>query len=102
MNDVTRVQILARRVGILAASAMWILLVSLPLEAGERKPRLSKDLADHVSARRDAPASVIVSGTDAEIDTLAARYGAKIKRRIKNGAVLDLTGGQLVAMSEDP
>src|SRR5688572_26599776 len=102
MNDVTRVRILAHRVGVQTCALPIFVLVSLPLEAGERKPRLSKDLADHVSARSDAPVSVIVSGTDAEVETLAARYGATIKRRIKGGAVLDLTGGQLVAMSEDP
>ena len=102
MTETTRLLLLARRCAVVTAVAACLAVVATPLEAGSRKPRLSRDLAEQVRARRDVPASVIVSGSDADVRRIAARYGAKIKKRLSQGAVLDVTGGQLVALSEDP
>ena len=38
----------------------------------------------------------------AEVQTLAARYGARITEAVRGGAVLEVTGGQLDALSQDP
>ncbi len=66
------------------------------------RARLSRDLADRVTQRVEAPTEVIVSATDGGIDRLVARYGARLKKRIHGGAVLEATGGQIDAMSQDP
>ena len=90
----------AARAGL--AAVILAFVTAIPAEADSHRARLSRDLADRVAAGTDAPASVIVSGTDAEIRALAARYGARIKKAVRGGAVLDVTGGQLVAISQDP
>src|SRR5205823_5268580 len=57
---------------------------------------------DRVAQRVEASTDIIVSGSDAAIDRLVARYGARLKKRIHGGAVLQATGGQIDAMSQDP
>ena len=44
---------------------------------------------------------MIVAAADAALDQLALRYGARLKRRIRGGAVFEVTGGQLEAISQD-
>ena len=51
---------------------------------------------------RTIPRGSLSPGTDAEVQTLAIRYGARIRKSVRGGAVLEVTGGQLVALSEDP
>src|SRR6185436_13746868 len=92
----------SRHLHTMAFALAMLAAASLPAEARQRGPRLSKDLADRVNARLDAPASVIVSGSDRDVQTLATRYGARVRKSLRGGAVLDLTGGQLVALSQDP
>src|SRR4029079_447495 len=46
--------------------------------------------------------SVIVEGSDAEVQALVARYGARLKKAVRGGAVLEVTGAQLAAVSEGP
>ena len=71
-------------------------------EAGSHHARLSKDLESRIEAARAEPTTVIVSGTDEQVRALATRYGAVLKKSIRGGAVLEVTGGQLEAMSDDP
>ena len=43
-----------------------------------------------------------MTGTDEQVRTLAARYGATVKKSLRGGAVLEVTAGQLDALSQDP
>ena len=47
-------------------------------------------------------ASVIVTGTDAQVNTLAARHGLRITKRLVTGAVVDVPAGALAALADDP
>ena len=48
-------------------------------------------------------ATIIVVGERRQRSTqLVARYGARLKKRIHGGAVLEATGGQIDAISQDP
>ena len=69
-------------------------------QSGHRA-RLSQDLAERIAQRVEASTDVIVSASDAAIDQLVARYGARLKKRIHGGAVLEATGGQIDAISQD-
>ena len=102
MTDISRSPFAARRCTTLAVVIAVLCCVSVSAEAGPRRARLSRDLADRVSSRAQDSARVIVTGTDAEVKTLAARYGARIQKSMRGGAVLEVTGGQLIALSEDP
>src|SRR5688572_19842767 len=91
----------------LRATTLAMLLpsvVAMPAVAGAQshRARLSRDLADRIKHRVEASTEVIVSGSDARIDTLTARYGVLLKKRIHGGAVLEATGGQIDALSQDP
>ncbi|HEY2431132.1 MAG TPA: S8 family serine peptidase, partial [Vicinamibacterales bacterium] len=67
-----------------------------------RRARLSSDIADRIARRVEAPAEIIVSADDATVDQLVARYGARLKKRLPGGAVLEATGGQIDAIAQDP
>ena len=45
------------------------------------RARLSRDLADRIAQRVEAPAEIIVTAPDATIDQLVRRYGATLKKR---------------------
>ena len=51
----------------------------------QHRARLSADLADHMAVSSQT-IDVIVHGDQATVDTLAARYGLVVKRRMKSGA----------------
>ena len=63
---------------------------------------LSRDVADRLARGTEASTDVIVAAADGAIDQLALRYGATVKRRIRGGAVLEVTGGQLEASVRMP
>ena len=86
----------------LAVAFSMVALVAVPASAAPHKARLSRDLADRVAAGREEPTSVIVSGTPDLVQALVARYGARLKKSLRGGAVLEVTGGQLTALSQDP
>src|SRR3954469_5042021 len=68
--------------------------------AGSHAARLSADLADHLAAGSQA-IRVIVHGTRAEVDAVAARYNLVVTRYLKSGAVFAVTAGQLAALQAD-
>ena len=88
-----------------ASMSALILVVVLVLpqdaHAGPHRARLSRDVADRLAQGVEASSDVIVAASDAAVDQLAVRYGARLKRRISGGAVLEVTGGQLDAISQD-
>src|SRR5215203_650016 len=79
-----------RRGASLAAVFAVLMLVGQLAEAGPHRARLSKDL----EAR-------LASGSDAEVDALAVRYGARRTKSVRGGAVLEVTGGQLAGLAAD-
>jgi len=76
------------------------LVESASAQQRARRARLSADLAEHVSTG-SAGVDVIVHGTQPEVEALAARYNVRIKRQLRSGAVLRVTGGQLAAIQDD-
>lgn len=77
-----------------------IVFAAVPAAAGAHKARLSADLADHLSAGSQS-IRVIVHGTRAEVDALAARYNLRIVRYLQSGAVFLVNAGQLAAIRQD-
>ena len=90
-----------RQIGFIAALSCVLVLFSVLVEAGQQRARLSKDLSDRLAARVEAPTDVIVAGSDDQIEALAMRYGARVKKKLRNAAVLEVSGGQLRDLSED-
>ncbi len=90
-----------RRIGFIAALSCVLVVLTVSVEAGQQRAHLSKDLSDRLAARVEAPTDVIVAGSDEQIEALATRYGARVKKRLRNAAVLEVSGGQLRDLSED-
>ncbi len=96
-----RLSLVRRQIGFIAALSCTLAVLTVSVEAGQQRARLSKDLSDRLAARVEAPTDVIVAGSDGQIDALATRYGARVKKRLRNAAVLEVSGGQLRDLSED-
>src|SRR6185503_12163119 len=94
-------RLFARRI---SGPALLLVLTLVPtaVYAAPHRARLSKDLEARLAAGRNDATSVIVSGTEAAIQSLAQRYGAVVKKSLRGAAVLEVTEGQLEAMSSDP
>ena len=45
---------------------------------------------------------VIVPGTQAQVDAVAARHGLTVRKRLKTGAVVEVPGGALESLAADP
>jgi serine protease AprX len=87
--------------GLLAAALVVASLAfAAPALAEAHHARLSADLTDHLSAGSQA-IRVIVHGTRAEVDALAARYNLTVARYLRSGAVLQVNAGQLAALRQD-
>src|SRR6478609_8696362 len=89
-------------IGLLRATAFACACSSTAFAQGAHRARLSRDLADRIAQRLDAATEIIVSAPDATVDQLVRRYGATLKKRLQGGAVLEATGGQIDAISQDP
>ena len=81
------------------ASALVVAAASTPVLA-QHRARLSADLAARLAAGSQS-IDVIVHGDAASINQLVTRYSLVVKRRMKSGAVLTVTAGQLDALSQD-
>src|SRR4051812_5048025 len=90
-----------RRACVVVVAGLVALVVAASAEAQPRhRARLSRDLADRLRQRVEAPAEIIVSADAGAIDLLVTRYGARLKKRIQGGAVLEATGGQIDAIAQ--
>jgi len=69
-----------------------VVLFGATVDAATHQARLSGDLAQRLASGSNDISSVIVSGTPDQIAVLAARYGARVKKTLREGAVLDVTG----------
>ena len=88
----SRPRLVRRQIGFIAALSCALVVLTVPVEAGQRRARLSKDLSDRLAARVEAPTDVIVAGSDEQVQALATRYGARVKKRLRNAAVLEVSG----------
>jgi subtilisin family serine protease len=86
--------------GRLALAVAVLLFASAPLRAQPRA-RLSDSLRKHVAAKSAAPVDVIVHGTPEEVTFLAERHGARIKKLMTGGAVLEAGAGQIESLSTE-
>ena len=84
------------------ALILSLALAPAVVHAGPHRARLSKDLEARLATGSTGATSVIISGTETTIQSLAQRYGATIKKLLRGGAVFEVTGDQLDALSSDP
>ena len=66
-----------------------------------RHAHLSADLLAHAARHTTARARVIVRGSEAELDALAARHHVQILRHFQGGAVLLANSAELDALQQD-
>jgi serine protease AprX len=87
--------------GCVATAIACVLLVfAATPAAAAHNARLSADLSDHLAVGSQS-IRVIVHGTRAEVDALAARYNLQIAKYLQSGAVFLVNAGQLEAMRQD-
>src|SRR5262245_49942922 len=82
------------------ASIALLAVASLDAEAAGRA-KLSRDLIGRLGSGSDRAVRVIVSGDEARIARLAARYGARIAKQLGGAAVLEVAERTLEALSDD-
>ena len=78
-----------------ALCAAAFLLSADAASAQGRHARLSSDLAERLRAGDVREASVIVTGTCAQVQDLAVRHGLQIKKCLATGAVVEVPGGSV-------
>ena len=76
--------------------------IATPLAAQAYRARMSSEIANRLAHRVEASSEIIVSTASGTVDTLALRYGVRVKKYIQGGAVLEATGGQIDALTQDP
>ena len=89
-----------RFTSVLRAAAF--LLSADAASAQGRHARLSSDLAERLRAGDVREASVIVTGTCAQVQELAVRHGLQVKKCLATGAVVQVPAGALAALADDP
>jgi serine protease AprX len=85
-----------------AAIAALVLVPTLALHgAGHHRAQLSLDLVQHEARHRTAPARVIVHGTQAQIEALAARHHLQVARFLDDSAVLFANSAEITDLASD-
>src|SRR3954462_13520371 len=82
-----------------AGLAVAATLTATPALA-QHRARLSEDLADHLNAGSQS-IDVIVHGEGTSVAALARRYNLRVKKALKEGAVLTVNPGQLDTLRAD-
>ncbi len=101
MTHTFHVRNVVPRLAIVASLMVAFALSAAPIEARQHRARLSKDLADRLTARVASPVDVIVTASEDQAQELTARHGAQIKKRMRGAVVLEVTGEQLESLSAD-
>src|SRR5262245_41245741 len=96
---VSWISVSSRHGRLTAGLAVAATLMATPA-AAQHHARLSEDLADHLNAGSQS-IDVIVHGDGAAVAALARRYNIRIKKALKEGAVLNVNAGQLDAIRRD-
>jgi serine protease AprX len=81
-----------------AVLGLAITILSITPLWAQSGARLSDSLRKHVASKSTAPVDVIVHGSAAEIEALAARHGVAIKKRLDDGGVLRVSAAQIDAL----
>ena len=79
-----------------------VLAASTAVMAAPADGRLSRDLREGLSEGKASGFRVILQGSAATVDDVVLRYGARVTRKLKTGAVVEVTRDALEAMSADP
>jgi len=83
-----------------AAILLGIFAADVNAQSG-RHARLSSDLVQRLGSGDAHATSVIVTGSQPQIDRIAARNGLTVRKRLQTGAVLDVPAGRLAALAAD-
>src|SRR3954462_4170837 len=78
-----------------------LLATSVAAQAAPGEGRLSRDLREGLGAGQASAFRVIVQGNAARVDDLVQRYGARVAKQLKTGAVIEVTREALQAMGAD-
>ncbi len=100
MSLLSRRGLLATASRLLAVASCMAIVAANDAAAQGRRARLSEDLEQKIQAGDARPTSVILTGSQAKVDELAARHGLRVARRLDGGAVTGRPGrrpGGLVA-----
>jgi serine protease AprX len=86
----------------LAALCVWLALAPpAHVDTASPRARLSADLQRHLSSRGRQHARVIVHGDRATVREIASRLGVRILRELDHESVVEATGAQLRALSDE-
>ncbi|HXE80738.1 MAG TPA: hypothetical protein VNK41_08320, partial [Vicinamibacterales bacterium] len=86
--------------GRIVAALVMLLLASAFAFADPGHGRLSRDLREGLSKGRQK-FNVIVQASDAAVEDAVAKYGVRVKKKLRKGAVVEATAEALEAMSRD-
>jgi serine protease AprX len=77
---------------------------ALTLRGSNAAPRahVSRDLLSHLTRHTTFRTRVIVHGTDADVDAIAAKYHLTVVRRVAGGAVVLVSPDELNGLTRDP
>ena len=78
-----------------------VLLAPSSVSAQGRQARLSEDLAHQIRTGAADTTCVILPGSQTQIDTLAARYGLRVRKRLAAGALVDVPAASLSTLAAD-
>jgi serine protease AprX len=91
---------LLRRVALLTVSCSALLLTVRGTHA-QHRAFLSLDLTRHLARQTALQARVIVQGSDADLDAIAARHHVTIVRRLEGAAVVLANSAELADLASD-
>src|SRR5687768_4890304 len=95
---------MAPRTAFLTASfflAAAVCLVASDSSAQDRRVRLSNDLFQRVQTSSTIDTCVIVSGTQAQLNSLARRHGLRIRKQLRGGALVEVPAGSMTGFTRD-
>lgn len=101
MTHRASISLSARATRLFTLGAVLCVLGAGTVRADPHRARLSRDLEDRLASGQEAASRVIVTGTPEVVGALATRYGARLVKGVHGGAVLEVTTGQLAALSRD-
>jgi serine protease AprX len=85
-----------------AAAVAAVVLSTSNAQAAGRRAHISDDLRGQLAAGNPTDIDVILTGTHAGVEAIAARHGLRVRRHLKTGAVVEVPAGRLSTLAEDP
>src|SRR4051794_30022695 len=81
--------------------ALVIGLADASTVSAQHRARLSRDLAERLRDGDGLITRVIITGSRARVEAVAARHGLRIRKWLQNGAALEVPAGFLARVIED-